>query len=79
MLHLRVTPVHTRVLRFASDADLARHKRSATHMRQHRVALALQKCQPVAPAPLPAEDADHQQVKHGPPTLQSAAFVLGDA
>ena len=52
---------------FASDAGLAIHKRSMAHMRQHRVALAIDRGRSVAPPPLPAVHAEHQQVKHGPP------------
>ena len=52
---------------FASDHALARHKHSASHMQQHRVALAIERGRSVAPPPLPAAHAEHQQVKHGPP------------
>ena len=52
---------------FASDHALARHKHSASHMQQHRVALAIGRGRSAAPPPRPAAHAEHQQVKHGPP------------
>ena len=51
---------------FASDHALARHKHSASHMQQHRLELAIERGRSVAPPPLSAAHAEHQQVKHGP-------------
>lgn len=53
---------------FMSDADLARHKRSASHLQHQRVALALQKYKSAAAAPSPAAHGSHAplQVEHCP-------------
>ncbi|CAK0732555.1 hypothetical protein CVIRNUC_000147 [Coccomyxa viridis] len=55
---------------FASDAGLATHKRSASHIQQHWVALAIERGRSVAPPPLPATHAEHQQA---PPKPQGSA------
>lgn len=57
---------------FMSDTGLARHKRSASHLRQHQAALALQRYNSAAAAAA-ASTAAHanglpMQVEHGPHT-----------
>ena len=63
---------------FMSDADLARHKRSASHLQQRRIALAPQKYNSVASAPSPAAHADHgpSQVEHCPFTPCCSPVIL---
>ena len=63
---------------FASDHAPARHKHSASHMQQHRVALAIERGRSVAPPPLPAAHAEHQQVKHGPLCCKVQPVSWGD-
>ena len=48
---------------FASDHALARHKHSAAHMQQHRVALALERGRSAARPPPSATHNVYQQVK----------------
>ena len=63
---------------FMSDADLARHKRSASHLQQQRVALARLKYNSVTSAPSPAAHADHGplQVEHCPLTPCCSPVIL---
>ena len=63
---------------FASDHALARHKHSASHMQQHRVALAIERGRSVAPPPLPDAHAEHQQVKHESPRCKMQPMSCGD-
>ena len=48
---------------FASDHALARHKHSAAHMQQHRIALALERGRFVARPPSSATQTMYKQVK----------------